>query len=186
MLHGFTKVTIDEISTLLGISKKTVYHYFPSKEELVERIVEMTLSEIRDGLDRIVTDEESPFPDKLQRLFHFLGHRLPALISKPFLNDLQKKLPHLWNRIDQFRKELLLARFDTFIQEGIDQGVIRRDLNKQLFTLIYINTVQNIFRPDVLMNIPLTLNEVADGIIKTFFIGILTDDVRSNFQEAQI
>ncbi len=32
---GYSKVTMDEIAANIGMSKKTLYKFFPSKEELV-------------------------------------------------------------------------------------------------------------------------------------------------------
>ena len=36
---GYSKVTMDEIASNLGMSKKTLYKYFSSKEELVKEII---------------------------------------------------------------------------------------------------------------------------------------------------
>jgi AcrR family transcriptional regulator len=44
--HGFRRVTIDEIAVEAGVSRRTVYMYFPSKEEVglssIDRVVETT------------------------------------------------------------------------------------------------------------------------------------------------
>src|SRR5436309_7779433 len=51
--HGFRSVTMDDLAEELGISKKTLYAYFPGKIELLEAVladkfagVEAKLSEI--------------------------------------------------------------------------------------------------------------------------------------------
>ena len=38
--HGFRSVTMDDLAEELGISKKTLYAYFPGKIELLQRIQE--------------------------------------------------------------------------------------------------------------------------------------------------
>ena len=35
---GFKSVTMDEIATSLGVSKKTIYKYFKNKTELVDAV----------------------------------------------------------------------------------------------------------------------------------------------------
>ena len=40
MHEGFSKVTLDEIATELGMSKKTLYKYFEDKEDLLRAGIE--------------------------------------------------------------------------------------------------------------------------------------------------
>ena len=37
---GIRSVTMDDIAKELGISKKTIYHYFTDKDDLVEKVTE--------------------------------------------------------------------------------------------------------------------------------------------------
>ena len=37
---GIRSVTMDDIAKELGISKKTIYHYFADKDNLVEKVTE--------------------------------------------------------------------------------------------------------------------------------------------------
>ena len=41
--YGFKSITMDEIATQLGASKKTIYQYFSDKDELVEAVVKQTI-----------------------------------------------------------------------------------------------------------------------------------------------
>src|SRR5690606_41317726 len=43
--YGFSKVTMDEAAEGLGMSKKTLYRYFPSKEVLLEEITAAHIDE---------------------------------------------------------------------------------------------------------------------------------------------
>ena len=48
--HGFTKVTLDEIVQEMGVSKKTIYKFFPSKTEILRELLNLKLQEVEDGL----------------------------------------------------------------------------------------------------------------------------------------
>ncbi len=41
---GIRSVTMDDIAKELGISKKTIYHYFTDKDDLVEKVTENEMS----------------------------------------------------------------------------------------------------------------------------------------------
>jgi AcrR family transcriptional regulator len=43
--YGFSKVTMDETAEALGMSKKTLYRYFPSKEDLLQEVTNEHLQE---------------------------------------------------------------------------------------------------------------------------------------------
>ena len=50
--HGFSKVTTDELAVALGISKKTLYQHFSSKEELLQAAVYQLRDELEGFLKR--------------------------------------------------------------------------------------------------------------------------------------
>mgnify|MGYP002003291779 CR=1 FL=1 len=50
---GFSRVTTDEIAASVGMSKKTVYQEFGSKQELVRAVVRRKLARIEDQLARL-------------------------------------------------------------------------------------------------------------------------------------
>ena len=58
---------MDDLARELGMSKKTVYSHFASKEELLRSVLVHRVSEVDEGLEAIVRARES-FPAKL-------GHR---------------------------------------------------------------------------------------------------------------
>ena len=45
--HGVKQVTMDDLATQLGISKKTIYQFYKDKDSLVMAIVDMELEEQR-------------------------------------------------------------------------------------------------------------------------------------------
>jgi len=57
MHEGFSKVTLDEIATELGMSKKTLYKYFEDKEDLLRAGIEENLRNIAREIDAISTSE---------------------------------------------------------------------------------------------------------------------------------
>ena len=49
--YGFKKVSMDEIASETGVTKKTVYSYFSSKEELLKDVIKEELQSIRKIID---------------------------------------------------------------------------------------------------------------------------------------
>lgn len=180
LLHGFSKVTTEELTSSLGISKKTLYKYFPSKEALLRGILQSFIRETSQRVENIVQDESLDFTEKLQALLRLLGKQL-SRIGRPFMEDLQKSTPVLWKEVEDFRREKLLSNFRILFEEGIRQGKIRSDLNPEFLTTMYSSTIESIVNPWVLSKLPVSGSQALTTIIQVYFQGILTDEARADY-----
>lgn len=170
---------MEELALELGMSKKTLYKHFPQKTVLLREVVEMTLSEMRSGVEALLNDETAPFTVRLQKLLRFVGVHASKFLQRDFLTDLQRNAPAIWSHIEAFRKEMIHTRFARLIRQGVEQGVFRSDVDQELVVLIYFSLVQNIINPATLSNLPFTTKQVFDSIIKLLLEGLLTEGARS-------
>jgi len=63
---GFKSVTMDDIATALGISKKTIYVHFANKTKLVESVTFSLFENICNGIDSICDNSKNP----IEELYH--------------------------------------------------------------------------------------------------------------------
>ncbi|MSS72605.1 MAG: TetR/AcrR family transcriptional regulator [Candidatus Latescibacteria bacterium] len=181
---GFTRVTMDEIASHLGMSKKTLYKFFPGKDDLLREVVKLNMREIERGIDAIVQSEKGGFVEKLKELMTFLAMRL-AKIGPLFMQDLQRNAPEIWKEIEAFRRQKAMRLFGDLTDEGIRKGVFRGDLNPQLLTIMYVSLIQSILNAEVLSQLPLSAAQAFEAIIQVLFEGILTDEMRANYAAHQ-
>jgi AcrR family transcriptional regulator len=66
---GYEHTSIQDILAELHISKGAFYHYFDSKQALLEALIERLAKQVIQFLLPIVQDEHLPAPEKLQRVF---------------------------------------------------------------------------------------------------------------------
>ncbi len=181
--EGFAKISVDDLATSLGMSKKTIYKVFSGKEDIVEQIVNRKMGEIATNMDRIMAGPES-FAGKLHGLMTFLG-TLVGQVGFPMMQDVQRLLPHLWKRVEEFRAKKIIATFGGLVDQGMREGLIRPELNKRLFLLAYVNAIQQIMQPPVLAYESFSAREAIQGIIEIFFNGTMTDAGRKQFEQLQ-
>ncbi len=177
---GYSKVTTDEIASELGISKKTLYKHFPTKEALFRAVMRRTMDDISAGAAAIIYNEELEYTRKLTETLAFFSEQIARVFSRPLMRDLRRKLPHIWQEVEAFRKEQIFTKFASLIAEGVKQGVIRSDIHQEVIVRIYFAAAQQIMNPETLLNLPLTANEAFDAIVKTLFEGLLTERARAN------
>lgn len=80
LTSGISKVSIAEIASDLGISKKTAYKFFPGKKILLEAVVDLIEKRLEKKLD-FIRSSGSPFEDKLTDALTAIG-QIFGMISR--------------------------------------------------------------------------------------------------------
>lgn len=177
---GYSKVTMDEIAASIGMSKKTLYKFFPGKEALVKEMITSLKCSVDDYIDSVWANDQMGFMEKLKSVMNFIGKQTSKLHG-PLLEDLHKNIPEIWEEIHDFRKANAVKRFSVFINEGVEKGVFRKDIDRQLIILFYLHAIQGMINPETLSQLPYSANQVFDSIIRIIFEGILTDEGRGEY-----
>ena len=60
LTKGYTKTTVNDILKEIGIAKGTFYHYFKSKEEVMDEIIMRIIKEDVTKAKRIVSNPDIP------------------------------------------------------------------------------------------------------------------------------
>lgn len=181
---GFNKVTLDELSSELGISKKTMYKFFPSKEDLVRTMMRMLMRRVERTVTSL-TESEKPVLHKLAELMLFLG-KMAGRISRAFQTDVQRFAPVLWKELDKFRTEMISTRVARIIKEAKEAGKFRSDVSEEVVMMMFLNSVQSIVTPEVLSKHAFSPKEAMYTIFHVIFEGSLTDDARKEFLQYEI
>ena len=168
--YGLRKVTMDEIAADLAVSKKTLYKHFDGKEALAEGVIRAFQSEMAELVER--TKREVPDPIERFERCVVEASRKRSEINNIFLSDIKRDMPKLWGEIESFREECIVSHMGHILQEGIEKGKIRRDINTKIATSLYLGAIQAIMQPDVLAKNEFSANEAFENISKIFLEGV--------------
>lgn len=176
--YGFAKVTLDEISSDLGMSKKTIYKHFVSKEELLKEVLRSITRAMSERIEGIVSSE-LPFDIKAKNVLTDVGTTL-GMFSRQLQLDVQRYVPELWTEIEDFRRRQILDKLSRMFQQGIQEKAFRHDLNPEIFLLVFMSAVQGIINPNVLASHSFSAREAFAGILGILFEGALSDASRQS------
>ena len=169
---GFNRVLMDDLARELGMSKKTLYSHFTSKEELLRAVLVRRTGEVDRGLEAIVSAKES-FPAKLGHLARFLQSRVSE-VSPIFLEDIRRYAPECFRVVEEYRGRAIPRYFGRLFDEGIRTGHVRRQVNRDLLVRMLVLSIQGIIRPETVEELHLRPREALDHILAILFDGILT------------
>ncbi len=176
---GYSKVTMDEIAREMGMSKKTIYLYFPGKLKLMEDVIEEMRSEIAQGVNKILADISVPSLEKLKQVMIFTADFLSSI--SPFVaSDLERNVPELWAKLKSVKYELAFSNIKKLLTECMTSGKIRKDLSPELLLMFYSAAFQyvrdtaflNDFPKDIRQQIPSTGEQVFTEWVKICFEGL--------------
>jgi AcrR family transcriptional regulator len=76
--HGYRAATLADLARALGVSKKTLYGHFRSKEDLLAAIFHRTMSLVEEGLARIV-ERRAPGDEQLREV---IRHQVRTVVAE--------------------------------------------------------------------------------------------------------
>lgn len=133
---GIRSVSIDDICRELGMSKKTFYVYFASKDELIEQMLQANIcymsGKMKDLLD---------LRDFRQLVKKFIKHqeaekndvrRVPQLVY-----DLKKYYPRQFADFQQNCFETQKQYIQQYLEQGVAEGLVRANLNTELTAILF-------------------------------------------------
>lgn len=168
--YGYRKVTMDEIASDLGISKKTLYKYFSSKEAIARQVISCFQEEIA----CLFEDKKKAIADPVERFETLVVEitRLKSVMKNRFPADIKQDIPDLWREIEGFREVQIMKNIAENLEEGIKKGRIREDLNTQIATRLYLAAIQSIMQPELLEEMNISVEESLSNISSIFLNGV--------------
>lgn len=172
---GFHKARIADIAEEAAISYGLVYHYFKSKEDLFNEILNQWWAKLYALLENIKKTEEE-FNLKLRGLIlYFLCtyQQKPDLMNI-FITQISRSTNNLTKtRMDHFKKFFALT--ETILIQGQDKGILRSDFEARYLTYIFLGALETFLTIMVLGNQKIKNDaqkeKIADTILEVFLNG---------------
>ncbi|HME42463.1 MAG TPA: TetR/AcrR family transcriptional regulator [Syntrophorhabdales bacterium] len=177
LAHGFRIVTMDDLATDLGMSKKTLYTHFSDKVALLEAVLLDKLHNIDRDLGRIASRDISNFPALLHDLCACLQRHLEE-IQPSFLWDIQREEPDMYMLVQTRRLEMVHRYFGKVLDEGRKAGLIGKDIPANLIIEILLAAIEAILTPQKMKETGLTPRTGFLTIIRVVLRGVMTEKGR--------
>jgi AcrR family transcriptional regulator len=177
--HGFRNVTMDDLASDLGMSKKTLYAAFPSKDALLQAVLNDKFRSVEADLQRLASDPSRDALKNLQRLLACLQHHT-AEIQPPFVRDVRRAAPEMFRVIEQRRRGLIRRYFGKVFAEGRRRGVIRKDIRVDVMIEILVGATEALVNPEKLAELRLTAQQGYMDVITVILTGLVTDAGRGD------
>ena len=156
---GYHTYRVADIAEEAGVAHGLLYHYFPSKEDVLATVFRDNWAELLEAFRRVEESDE-PADEQLRGIAKILlrsWRNDPDLVTV-MVREVARS-PHLQGQIDEVREGFLTIQ--RVIERGQAQGVFRPELDPRLSSWIFYGGLEEILTGWVLGQLPDCDEEVA-------------------------
>lgn len=167
-LYGLRKFTMDEIAAELKVSKKTIYKYFKSKDEIIsEYFREIIETDKKSTLESV--EKDSSLIDKLNSIvYSYHKYRLPSNV----LDEAYKFYHEEWEKVQELR-DFKLKQVELLLNQAKEKGLIKEDVQLNMVSLILESASNTFLDYKFLSENNMSARESLKEIVKILMYGIL-------------
>lgn len=137
---GYGKCTINDILDAVGIAKGTFYHYFKSKEEVLDAIIEKVTDIVVARAKAVEADQE------LSPVMKLLNTTLSMKVENEIDRDLMEELHRPENALMHQKSLNIMVTKVTpilshIVEEGIKQGIFKCDYPSQYMQIFLTSSI---------------------------------------------
>ena len=172
MQYGIRSVSMDDIATQLGMSKKTIYQYFSDKDELVDAVLNGEINEMQCNC----TDCSEKAQDAVHEIFLTLDHVEEQLrhINPIVLYDLEKFHFKTFQKFQQHKQKFLYEIFTRNITRGIAEELYRPEIHVDVMAKFRLESIMIPFNIITFPPARFNVADVTREIIEHFVYGLAT------------
>jgi AcrR family transcriptional regulator len=173
---GFHACRVGDIAKEAGVAYGLLYHYFTSKDELLETIFRNTWLEMVERI-REVEDSGEPIREQLRRV--------SALVLRSWIRDPDlirvlvreiTRTPHLQDEVDEIRHAF--EALERIIRRGQAGGEVRADLEPRVAAYVFYGALEEILTGWVMGGLPAKHEDVGRAeraVVAILCDGLVTD-----------
>lgn len=135
---GYEKASVQDIINELGISKGAIYHYFKSKEEILQSILDSERKKADSYLDKLILEVEGY--NAQEKIKYILN----KLVSDEKINTTNRFLLNQTNNSKAIMQSIIQTvnidslKFYSLIQDGIIDGSLKTSFPKECSELLLL------------------------------------------------
>lgn len=149
--YGFKKVTMDEIAREANVTKKTVYTYFSSKEELFKYFIDEELKNMKKIIEEVEAKNEDFYETVHQAIYQLLKYKNKRKFLKNAISEAEilkdpiiiKDLKIIDTEIQKYIKQKLIDSIEKNYIEVANVDIATFLIYKMYIALMFDWNVEN-------------------------------------------
>lgn len=147
MQFGVKSVTMDDLASKLGVSKKTIYKHFRDKNDLIKQIMKQETEQEKLVCKACSVESENAIDELIKVNQHVLESHLKDIHPSVFY-DMQKYHPEAWMVMEDHKSKFMQTMIAENVQRGIAENIYRDNVNPEIISLMYAACMDSVISQD--------------------------------------
>ncbi|WP_168198363.1 TetR/AcrR family transcriptional regulator [Crassaminicella thermophila] len=165
------KFTMNDLARRLGVSKRTLYENFSSKEELIDAIIEHFFTTMKEKEKDIINNPNLSTMEKLKEIAMILPNS-PRLMYISRFYEMKQYYPKQWEKVEKWLYEW--EPEEGLIKEGLRNGQLRK-ANTIILRKMVIESIMSLAERSFLMKNNITLKEALHSMVDIILHGLVIE-----------
>ena len=173
MRLGIRSVSMDDIATNLGMSKKTLYQLVADKDELVEQVVQLQIAQMETET-HCSCEQANNAVEEIFKNMQMAASQY-SKINPMVMFDLQKYHFNAFAKFTSHKNTFMLEVITNNLKRGIEEGLYRPDINIDILAKFRLESMMMSFNLDLFPPDKYNSLEVTLILIEHFLYGLTTE-----------
>lgn len=170
---GFKSVTMDDIANELGISKKTIYQHYATKDDLVRETTSYLFDTISAGIDDICAIGKNPI-EEIFEIKDYIQQTLKNENSSPFY-QLQKFYPKIHSALKCKQFDKVDNCIIQNLNRGLELQLYRKEIDVDFIARMYFAGMQTLNNIELFPDNLHKINDLKEKFLEYHLRGIVTE-----------
>lgn len=167
------RLSLEEIAGKMGITKKTLYNHFSSKDELLKECIQSISADFRETINGLDDSNRSAI-DNLRDGFSLLNHFFTVL-SPLFFYDLMRLNPNQAMSEHLIGSDSFQHKMEANLRQGIREGVYRQDLDVEFISRYLSYSIFGYYINSLINNNPYVSTNYFEDIVEYNLRALLSE-----------
>lgn len=144
MQFGIKSVSMDDIASNVGVSKKTIYKHFVDKKALINDVMDHALSFDQTNCEKCTKGDGNAIQIMIN---------LSKMVSESHkdmnpvvMYDVRKYYPITYLKIESFRNGFIKQNLKQNILQGQEEGLYSESIDPEIVSLYYITLIEGMMK----------------------------------------
>jgi AcrR family transcriptional regulator len=170
--YGIRSVSMDDIATHLGMSKKTLYQFYTDKDELVNAVFDIALTTNKSNCLECTKKGENAIHE-IFLSFDIMEEMLKTM-NPSVLFDMQKYHPSAFKKFDDFKNSFLYKIIKANLDRGVKEELYREEIDTDILSRYRLHSVLLSFNPEVFPTVKTNAVYIEQQLVECFMYGLVT------------
>lgn len=140
--YGVKVITMDDLARHCGMSKKTIYQLFESKDDVIQTVIAHLTISYTQSYNGIRKQYISAIDEVLASIE--IVEKAFKQINPRFLNEISKYHYHAWQKINSFRETVILDFIKSNLRNGQEQGCYHKCFDSEIIASMRLRELNSL------------------------------------------